>query len=166
MRWNVCASVVRSCSCGAFGTTNTTHIKIFHFVVPWAAEKSPIPNNPPRLHKTMKIERLRFKSNNRATKYSPWHANNQLVVRFGTHTPTPTHTTLLVVASKHRSAALPTQRRWCMRWNVCAFCCSILLVRDIWDNEHNTHQKHFTSLCPGLRKTIPSQKTLLVYTKP
>ena len=35
------------------------------------------------------------------------------MVDFGTHTPTPTHTTLLV-AYKHRSAALPTQRWWCI----------------------------------------------------
>ena len=38
-------------------------------------------------------------------------ANPALMVHFGTHTPTPTHTTLLV-ASKQRSAALPTQRLW------------------------------------------------------
>ena len=37
-------------------------------------------------------------------------------------------------------------------------CCSILLVRGIWDNEHNTHQTHFTSLCPGLRKQNPLPK--------
>ena len=47
-------------------------------------------------------------------------ANPVLVVHFGTHTPTPTHTTTLVVAYKHPSAALRTQRWWCMRWNVCA----------------------------------------------
>ena len=40
-------------------------------------------------------------------------ANPALVVHFGTHTPTPTHTTLLV-ASKHRSSALPTQRSRCI----------------------------------------------------
>ena len=38
-------------------------------------------------------------------------------------------------------------------------CCSILPVRGIWDNEHNTHRKHFTSLRPGLRKKKTPKNT-------
>ena len=94
---------------------------------------------------------------------TPWHANNQLVVHFGTHTPTPTHTTLLVVAPKHPAAALPTQRWWCMRWNVCASA-----VRSCSCGTTNTtHSRNISLRCAlGCGKKVPSQKTLLVLTKP
>ena len=96
-------------------------------------------------------------------------------MHFGTHTPT--HTTLLV-KSKHRSAALPTQRWWRTHQHT-----STLLVTSkprsaavptqrwwgIWDahNTNNTHNKN-SSLCCALDcgKIIPSQKYRLVLTKP
>ena len=87
-----------------------------------------------------------------------WPANPALVVHFGTHTRTPTHSTLLVVAYNHPSAGLPTQRWWCMRLNVCASA-----VRSCpcgaFGTTNTTHQKHFTSLCPGLRKKSPPKNT-------
>ena len=76
-----------------------------------------------------------------------WPANAALVVHFGTHTRTPTHSTLLVVAYKHPSAGLPTQRWWCMRWNVCASAvrsCYYMTMRDNKKKKNTTH-KHFTS---------------------
>ena len=78
-----------------------------------------------------------------------------LVVHFGTHTPTPTHTTLLVVAPKHPSAALPTQRWWCMRWNVCASA-----VRSCSCGTTNTtHSKNISLRCAlGCGKKVSSQK--------
>ena len=241
---------------------HNTHQKHFTSLCPGL--RKTIPSQKTLLVLTNRYNSNGCASNQTAQRTTPCHANNELVVHFVTHTPTPTHTTLLVVASKHRSAANPTERWWCMRWNVyasavrscscettntthtknisirCALgcgkitpfpknlplsytpekfkrlrfksniatnytlarkqpaggafwdtntntnthytasssiqasfgcpanpapvvhalerlrlCCSILLVRD---NEHNTHQKQFTSLCLGLRKRNPFPK--------
>ena len=82
------------------------------------------------------------------------------------HTPTPTHTNTLLVASKHHSAALPTQRWWCMRWNVCASAvrsCPCGAFR----TTNTTHTKHISLRCAlGCRKKIPFQKNRRVLTKP
>ena len=81
-------------------------------------------------------------------------------------TPKPTHTTLLVVASKHRSDALPTQRWWCMRRHVCASAvrsCSC----GAFGTTNTTHTNTISLRCAlGCRKIIPSHKNLLVLTKP
>ena len=106
-------------------------------------------------------------SNQTARRTTPWHANNQLVGAFlDTHTPTPTHTTLLVVppiAKKHSSAALPTQRWWCIRWNGC-----VSAVRSCSCGTTNTTHSKDISLryALGCGKKVPSQKSLLVLTKP
>ena len=160
MRWNVCASAVRFCSCGAFETTNTTHTRNSSLRCALGCGKKIPPKNPsPHPCKTIKFKRLRFKSNG-ATNYTPGTHTTDWWFILG-HTPTPTHTTPLVVASKHRSAALPPERWWCMRWNVCASAvrsCSCGAIGTT-NTTHNTHQKHFTSFCPGLRKKIPPKNS-------
>ena len=75
-------------------------------------------------------------------------------MHFKTHTNTNTHYT----ASSSIQAPLGCPANPALvvhaleRWRL---CCSILLVRD---NQHNTQQKHFTSLCPGVRKKSPFPK--------
>ena len=158
MRWNVCASAVRSCPCGAFGTTITTHTLNISLCCALGCGKKSPPKNTTLYLQNNKIRKSAFKeSNQTALRTTHWHANNlaTLVVHFGTHTNTNTHYTG-IVASKHRSFALPTQRSWCVRWNVCAYA-----VRSwpggAFGTMNTTHtKKHFTSVCPRLRKKIPS----------
>ena len=80
------------------------------------------------------------------------------MLHFGTHTPTPTHTTLLVVAYKHPAAALPTQRWWCVRWTVCASA-----VRSCSCGTINTTHSENISLCCALGCGKKSQRKNTVH---
>ena len=141
--------------------TNKQHVTS---LCPGLRKKDAFPQTPPRPYKIIKFEQRA--SNQTALRTTPSHANNQLVVHFGTHTPRPIHTTLLVVASKHRSAVLPTQRWWCMRWNVCDSAirsCSC----GAFGTTNTTHTKNISLRCAlGCGNKIPSPKTRLVLTKP
>ena len=167
MRWNVFVSAVQSCPCGAFGTTNTTHTENISLRCALGCGKQ-IPSQKYRLVlKNHIIQTATLQASNQtALRTTPWHANNltSLVVHFGTHTPTRTHTTQLV-ACKHRSAAPPTQRSWCMRWNVCSSA-----VRSCpcgaFGTTNTIHTKHVSLRCAlGCGKQIPSPKKRLVLTK-
>ena len=101
-----------------------------------------------------------------ALRTTPWHANNQLVVHFGTHTPTPTHYYIASSSIQAPSGCPAKPALMVHALERLRLCCSIPPVRGIWDNEHNTHQTHFTSLCPGLPQKNPLPKNRLVLTKP
>ena len=101
--------------------------------MPWAAEQISLPKNPPRPYKTIKFKRLRFKSNG-ATTYTL--ARKQRAGRsfWDTHTNTNTHYTAsssiqapfgcpatpALVPSHPSAGALPPQRWWLIRCNLCA----------------------------------------------
>ena len=78
------------------------------------------------------------------------------MVHSGTHTNTNTHYTASSIQAPFGCPANPALVVHALER--LRLCCLILPVRGIWDNEHNAHQKHFTSLCPGLRKKCPLPK--------
>ena len=98
-------------------------------------------------------------------------ANPALVVHFGTHTNTNTHYTASSIQALFGCPANPALVAHALER--LRLCCSILPVRGIWDNEHNTHYTQNTqnkniSLCCalGCGKKNPSEKYRLVLSKP
>ena len=151
--WNVCDSAVRSCSCGAFGTTNTTHTKNVSLRCALGCGKTIPPKKPSSSIQNHKIQTA-------ALQIKPRYELHPLARKrpaggsfWDTHTNTNTHYT--ASSSIQAPFGCPANPALVVHaLERLRLCCSILLVRD---NEHNTHQKHFTSLCPGLRKKIPSK---------
>ena len=141
-------------------------LKTVPFVVRRAAEKyNPFLVNTLRHYKTERFERLRFKSNG-ATNYTLARQQPAGGSFWDTHTNNNTHyTASSSIQAPFGCPATPLPVVHALER--LRLCCSILLVRGIWANEHITQQKHFTPLCPGLqKKAIPPRKTLLVLTKP
>ena len=116
MRWNVCASAVRSCPCGGiWDNEHNTHHNHFTSLCPGLRTKNPFPKVPPRPYRTIKFIRPRFKST--ALRTTPWHANN-----LAAHTAHP-----LFLSTSQRTphtlyfySSSDTPRSSALRWNFCA----------------------------------------------
>ena len=171
-RWNVCASAVRSCPCGALGTTNTTHTKKFHFVVSWTAEKKNPPKNTASSLQDHKIQTAALQIKRRYE----LHPLARKQPRSAHRTPSissprriqpcgaTAHPPFLFLVGYTALLGVTLERL--------RLCCSFLPVRGIGDahkthNTHNTHNKNNSLRCAlGCGKNIPSQKYRLVLTKP
>ena len=142
---------------GIWDNEHNTHQKHFTSLCPGLRKRKETPKNTASSLQNHKIETAALQASNQtALRTTPWHANNQLVVHFGTHTNTNTHYTASGIQAPFGCPANPALVVHALEH--LRLCCSILPVRGIWDNEHNTHQKRFTSLCPGLRRKKKNPK--------
>ena len=130
--------------------------KTVHFVVPWAAKKKSPPENTASSLQNHKIQTAALQIKRRNKQHPGTQTTSWWCILGHTHQHQHTlhcYSSIQAPFCCPANPALVVHALERLR-----LCCSILPVRGIWDNELNTHKKHFTSWCPGLRNQNPLPK--------